>query len=220
MGLLLLYEAAVVFVVTVLSAVAVKVGVDVYKTEKRKWYSDEVLRILNDAPLYYERLVFRHTSSTFSKLDSQNELPAKIDLSILLAMLNNNYLDEKVLPYGVSIDSLKKISGFASIESEMTGNSKIKKYVKQRIKGIIKLERNTFGTPPLDASMIFRVLNFDSPIMDKIFYRARLIESERPIDYTEKTPVAYLKEEETVFYDHNYPEDESVVVLTKKPTNQ
>ena len=206
MGLLLLYEATVVVVLSVLSVVAVKAGVDVYKKEKRKKrYSEETLKVLNDAPLYYERLLS-------SKPLTRNQ--DNIDMSILLAILNNSDLSNILDLFNISIDSLKKAACFKTIQSEITGNSTLKDTIKNRIDELI--EKEFFNPKSFDTSMLFHALEIESATVHNIVWNAMLIE-----DLDDDAPITYLKEkEETVFYDHNYPEDESVVMLTKKPTNQ
>lgn len=204
MGLLLLYEAAVVFVVTVLSAVAAMKGIEVYKKEKRKkCYSPEALSIINDAALYYEEL--ERCSPSIKGQDN-------IDFSILLAILNNSDLANVIGVFGIKIDSLKSAAYYQKIEGIAPENST--EDIKRRIEELITNEFSHFRS--FDASMLFLSLDSQSKTVRDIIWNAMLID-----DLGENSQVSSTGEKEApIFYDHNYPEDNTVVTLTKKPTNQ
>lgn len=211
MGLLLLYEATVIVAVSFLSIIAAVKGIEVYKRTKReKRYSEDARAVINDAPLYYEKLLC--SNQIVKKQDN-------IDLAILLAILNNSDLSNVIEVFGIEIDSLKKASFFHKIDGEISPDSPVKESIKRRVEELIANEfshRSSFN-----ADMLFLALDFQSETVHNVIWNAMRIEDAKEHDkknIEEAMPMDRMVEE-PVFYDHHYPEDNTIVKFTKKPTN-
>jgi len=183
-------------VVTVLLIVAGFKGVQCFIRDAKKQkfanlYTEEAEIIEKDAASMYVDVCKRKQVSVF-----QNN----IDLALLLSLMQNADLSDT----DINTDTLSKIIGYIPEKEE--ASFLIRETMKARIEELFKAE---FGetTSPINFQTIAIALEKQSSIIKEITKKTQYSEVDKEDTFLKK---------EVVFYEHNYPADETVATLKKK----
>lgn len=160
-----------------------------------KLYSEEAKLIEKEASLIYDEICLSNTKINFD---------SKIDIALFIALINHYDLKELTDVNHISIQDLLEVIDWAPKLENKEVNDFLAHTMQKRIKELFSAEYSTYLVP-INFQTISTSLEMQSDTIKEVIRKAKEIEKRDNVS-----------EKSTVFYDHNYPVDETVVVLQKK----